>query len=117
MNVLKKRNDEAIQKLLEESGIGFKERCNESETQEFQLLLEEGKSLPDGVYQYENGEGIGFYRLNDMKISEEDIKRFIQLNQLKTLNTIKKCAIFFVVLTGISVFFSLISVISLSSAL
>ena len=80
--------------------------CTKEENKTYQKLLKNGESLPNGVYQYKDpttGEYIpSFYTIWDPELTDAEKQEYIQYQELLHIKTIKNCAVFFTVLTIIS---------------
>lgn len=89
-----------------EFGLLQKIPCSKEENKEYQQLLKNGESLPDGVfaYVYDNGEvsTTDFYTVYEPKLTDEEIKEYLMYKQISMIKTIKNCVLFFVILTIIS---------------
>ena len=108
----KSRSDvkEIIRDLKEELLLVQKIDCTKEEDEIYREMLKRGESLPDGVYKYEDSLGnddLGFYTLYIPEMSSEETKEYILLKQYMELRTVKRCMIFFTVLTVISIVLSL----------
>lgn len=79
--------------------------CSSKDNKKYTKLLENNEPLPDEVYEYkmENGEGTGtFYTVYQSELTQEEKFEYITFKQLKMINTIKNCVVFFTALTVIS---------------
>ena len=77
-------------------------------------MVKEGKELPEGVYSYRfNGVATNteFYRLNEGLTYEEEME-FLAFQNNKNVNTIKRCILFFTILTIIQLVFLGIAICS-----
>ena len=89
--------------------------CTKEENAEYTARVKAGQALPENVYryQYETGEeSFEFYRIHEPELTEQEIAEYLTYKQLKLLNTIKNCVVFFTVLTVISMvigFFAMIA--------
>lgn len=89
-------------------------KCSREECEKYIAMLNNGQSLPEGVYQYVNdmGNGIGvFYRIYDSGLSDAEKQEYIQCKKLAHIKTIKNCIVFFTVLTAISLLVTLIALL------
>ena len=75
--------------------------CTEQENSEYTKMRENGDPLPQGVREYSNPPN-EFYKIYDPELSKEELAEFLTYKQLSLLNTIKKCVVFFTILTIIS---------------
>ena len=101
---------EIIRDLKEELLLVQKIDCTKEENKIYREMLKRGEPLPEGVYKYEDSIGnddLGFYTLYIPEMSSEETKEYILLKQYTELRTIKRCMIFFTVLTVISIVLSL----------
>ena len=89
--------------------------CSEDENKEYRQLLKEGKPLPDGVFRRNAWQEIDdsiFYTVQQTELSGDELAEYIQYKQLCTLITIKKCAVFFTVLTVLSIVAGAITILA-----
>jgi len=74
-------------------------------------------SLRNGYFSknvFENGATrVAYYKIDMEVIDPEEIKINLQMAQLDTLQTIKSCVVFFVVLLSVSVLFTVLSIVGL----
>ena len=77
--------------------------CTKQENTEYQKLLKDGGTLPDGVYAYvyDTGETstTEFYTIYETDLTESEIREYLTYKQLSLIKTIKNCVMFFTVLT------------------
>ena len=77
--------------------------CTKQENKEYQKLLEDGGTLPEGIfaYVYDTGETStsDFYTIYETDLSESEIREYLTYKQLSLMKTIKNCVLFFTVLT------------------
>ena len=78
--------------------------CTPAENKAYLELLKSGQSLPEGVfrYMYENTELDEFYTIYQPELTADEIAEYLTYKKLHMLRTIKNCAVFFVVLTIVS---------------
>ena len=73
------------------------------ENTEYQQLLKNGGTLPEGIfaYVYDTGETSTseFYTIYETDLSESEIREYLTYKQLSLIKTIKNCILFFTVLT------------------
>jgi hypothetical protein len=98
--------------------LGFLKRtdCSANDTKKYIEMLNQGMPLPDGVFRDDpdcRNEFATFYTVEKTELSKEEISEYIQYKQLCTLITIKKCVVYFTVLSIISLVAGLISVFML----
>ncbi len=88
-------------------GLLQKNPCSKEENTEYKKLLENGESLPEGVfpYVYFSGETSTdeFYTVCESDLTEEEIKEYLTYKKLHLLRSIKNCLLFFVVLTILTI--------------
>ena len=92
---------EQLAQYREDFGLEDMQRvyCSREENAEYRKMLKNEQPLPQNVYESDNaGE---FYTLQSQGLTQEEIEEFIKLKQLKLLNTIKNCVVFFTTLTVI----------------
>ncbi len=77
--------------------------CTKQENKEYQKLLKDGGTLPEGVYAYvyDSGETstTEFYTIYETDLTESEIREYLTYKQLSLIRTIKNCVMFFTVLT------------------
>ncbi len=77
--------------------------CSYQENKEFQKILDDGGTLPEGVFSYKDDENtdapFGFYRIYQTDLTEEEMQQYLTYKKLSLLRTIKNCALFFTILT------------------
>lgn len=84
--------------------------CSNEENKKYSQMKKNNEPLPSGVYEYEM-ENI-FYTEYKPDLTQEEKLEYIAFKQLKMINTIKNCTVFFTVLTVVSLlitFFVLMS--------
>lgn len=90
--------------------------CSYQENNEFQKILDEGGTLPEGVFSYKDDENteatFGFYRIYQTDLTEEEMQQYLTYKKLSLLRTIKNCAMFFTGLTIVSIVLTLIYILS-----
>lgn len=78
-------------------------------------MTEEGKELPEDVYEkqyYDEEHSYQYYTyLESQELTKDEKMEYILLRQNENMKTIKKCILFFTVLTVVSLIFSIIGVI------
>lgn len=86
-----------------EFGLKEKRLCSTEENKRYQNLIKNGEKLPDGVYTEIDADGEistnSFYTMVDTDLTDDEIKEYIALKQLKLIKTIKNCVLFFTILT------------------
>ena len=92
-------------KKKDELGLIRRESCSPEENQMFLEMVKNNEELPLDVFQY--SETDGFYRYVSLEIDKEDLQEYYTLKQLETLNIIKNCMSFFVILTVLSMIVAL----------
>ena len=85
--------------------------CTKQENKEYQKLLKDGGTLPEGVYAYVNDIGetsaTEFYTIYETDLTESEIREYLTYKQLSLIRTIKNCVMFFTVsaIIGMIVYF------------
>ena len=105
-----------LEQLKHTLGILQEVDCTDSETEEYRKLLSQGASLPDGVLRRnpEVSDAYAmFYIVKETELSKDNLSEYLQYKQLCTLITIKKCVVFFAVLTIISLICSAIAALAI----
>lgn len=92
-------------------GILQKVACSESENENFSNLSNQGQPLPEGVMLDDSFDE--YYRVQETSLSKDQLAEYLQYKQLHTLLVIKKCVIFFTVLTILSLAGGLVSMLLL----
>lgn len=89
--------------------------CSDSENEEYRKLVSQGLPLPKGVMR-RNPEGSGeyamYYIVEESPLSREELAEYIQYKQLENIVAIRKCVVFFTVLTIISLIIGAISALA-----
>lgn len=91
-------------------GLIEKTPYSEEENRKYIAMLMEGQSLPKGVFRNSNGEvdeNDEFYAVYEPELTQEEINEYLTFKKLELLKTIRNCAVFFTVLTIISIIGSL----------
>lgn len=91
--------------------------CSKEDNKKYKQMLKDGKSLPNGVFEYKAGvdesEGLGtFYTIYKPDLTQEEKLEYILFKQMSMISTIKSCVVFFAAITIISMiitFFILIT--------
>ena len=103
-NLIKVKDELKIYKC--DFGLAEKIPCSDEQNQTFMQILASGGQLPPNVHRYKNpdtGELYNeFYFFNECDLTESELQEFLTYKKLKLINTIKNCAVFFTVLTIIS---------------
>ena len=90
--------------------------CTKQENKEYQQLLKNGGTLPEGVYAYvyEGNETstTEFYTIYETDLTESEIREYLTYKQLSLIRTIKNCVLFFTVLTIIGMVLYLLVMMS-----
>lgn len=105
---------EKLTELRTESGLIVKTPCTEEEKKLYFEYIKNKEALPDGVkvkeYTEYGEKQYSFYTLTESNLSDQEKSEYILLKQLKSIETIKKCMIFFTALTIISLIFSFFAI-------
>lgn len=94
-----------IRKAKSDLNLARKTDCTEEENKKYLQMLQEGKTLPDGVYRYINideTELDEFYVIHESQYTEKEQREYLVLMQYKELKTIRKCAVVLTVLASIA---------------
>ena len=109
--------DDIRQELFEKQiEYGFLKviNCSHQENLQYAKNKKNGESLPENVRQYKDTQTDQyvdeFYYLNDTKLSDAEKQEYLKYIELDRLDTIKKCLIFFTVLTVIFLIIGLIAI-------
>lgn len=79
--------------------------CTKEENAAYLASHKANQPLPEGVYRYEYESGVeadAFYTIYEPELTADEIAEYLTYKKLHMLRTIKNCAVFFVVLTIIS---------------
>ncbi len=96
-----------------EAGLIVKVPFSSEEHKALLIMVNEGKGLPEGILKGVDEYGIeAFYR--EVRFTERQMREYIELLQYEELKTIRKCVVFFTVLTVISLIGGVISCITLA---
>ena len=80
-------------------GLLQKNLCTREENERYKQLLENGETLPDGVYEPSYYGEVDFYTVSEADLTEAEIREYLTYKQLDLLKTVRNCAVFFTVLT------------------
>ena len=86
----------------------------EDDSKKYLDMIANNQPLPEGIYKatdYNSGKTYFYYWSDTKELSQDELLELILHAQLKSINTIKKCVIFFAVLTIISLALCFISLI------
>ncbi len=88
-----------LKELRMKNGVRYKQKCSKEENEAYMKLLEDGGDsyLPKGVYK-EYQDGTFYSYCTDFDISEEEMHELLMHYQLRSINIIKKCVLFFTIL-------------------
>ncbi len=86
--------------------------CTKKENKEFEKLLSDGGTLPEGVYPYIYDDGqestTAFYTVYEPDLTEAEKNEYLTYRKLSMINTIKSCIFFLTVLTVLGMVASLL---------
>jgi len=103
-NVFNNKNlENDLVHMNEDLGLIKRVPCSKEEEIEFRKLREEGKKVSNEKYGNVYESSTYFYRYQQAERDKEEIDRLIAYRQMKYLNTIKNCLIFFTVLACFSI--------------
>lgn len=97
-----------LKELKYEFQLLEKVACSDDDTKKYREYMQNGTPLPAGI-EYSKNYGVGnefeyyFYTVNIPDLSNEEKQEYIMLKKLKSIDTIKKCVVFFTTLTVISI--------------
>ena len=107
-----------LEVLKYQLGILQEVNCSNQENQKYRKMLQENKPLPNGILcRTSDGsvEYASFYKVERTALSKDELAEYLQYKQLKSIITIKKCMVFFTVLTVISLACGFILALSMLS--
>ena len=92
-----------IRELKLDNNMLQKIECSAEEVEEYLELKKLNKKLPDGVFEYkdESGELVGFYRICEQDLSEQEKSEYLLLKQLETLKATKNGVVFIAALLAV----------------
>ena len=76
-------------------------RCSHEEEDEYKRLLKSNKRLPDDVLHKNDYNENTFYRIPPTDLTCNEVAEYIAFRQLRTLEYIKNCLLFFVILAAV----------------
>ncbi len=87
--------------------VGLLQRmdCTEEENKIYLKMIQQGQTLPEGVYRYETTDGTEldeFYVMYDPQLTEKEQQEYLSLMQYKEIKTIRKCAVALTVFAAIA---------------
>lgn len=119
MSDYKKNPKLELSAFYDEMGFTVRVSCTAEENAAYAAQLKATGSLPAGVYQYRDAysnEPVDqFYTVHQSSLTDAEKQAYITCCNFKNVYTIKKCVVFFTVLTVIQLIAALISVLSFSS--
>ena len=94
---------EEIREMKLDNNMLQKTECSAEEVEEYLELKKLNKKLPDGVFEYkdESGELVGFYRICEQDLSEQEKSEYLLLKQLETLKATKNGVVFIAALLAV----------------
>ena len=104
---------EILDEMRCEMGVFHRENCSEKDNSIYRDYIREGRPLPADVCRIDDYDEINdaeFAVITKHDLSREELVEFVQLKQLQELTTIKKCMVFFAVLTIISLILGVLGV-------
>ena len=107
-----------LERLKYELGILQEVDCSYEENEKYRNLLQKNEPLPNGILRRNPGGSVeyaSFYKVERTALSKDELAEYLQYKQLESIITIKKCVVFFTVLTVISLVCSLILALSMFS--
>lgn len=106
---------EEFEQLKNDLGLQQEIDCTHEENVAYRKLLKNNEPLPEGILcRNPNGspEYAAFYRIEKAALSKDELSEYLQCEQLKSIITIRKCVVFFTVLTVISLVCGVIAALS-----
>ena len=107
-----------LEQLKYELGILQEVDCSYEENEKYRNLLQKNEPLPNGILRRNSDVSVeyaSFYKVERTALSKDELAEYLEYKQLKSIITIKKCVVFFTVLTVISLVCSLILALSMFS--
>lgn len=89
-----------LKTLEEDFGVVEKIPCTTEDNKKYRELLNNGETLPDGIYQNKDNTNL-FYNITRHEMTDKDFDRLVKLKTWKEVKTIALCAS---VIAAISVF-------------
>ena len=99
-------------------GLAQIHNCSQEECQTYSAMLKNGEPLPEGVTQYSevfSDQPSQFNETYETDLTAEEKREYLLLKQASDIKIIKFCAIFFTVVTIVSLVCSFISIASIST--
>ena len=96
---------EELRAYKAEFGLVQKIPCPRQENKQYQKILKDGGTLPEGVYAYDSVYGEtpeAFYTVYEADLTAAEMQEYLTYKRLRMIRTIKNCAVFFTVLAIIS---------------
>lgn len=92
-----------LQNYREKYGLSEKIPCSKEDNEKYAQMVKDGTPLPTGVYayNYENLEDV-YYTIQTSSLATDELFEMLTYKILGYLRTIKNCAVYFVVLSVIS---------------
>ena len=95
--------NEELQAFRREFGITQRVPCSKEDNKKYAQMVKDGTSLPADVYKYTyDNEESEYYTIYTPKISADELSELLTYKKLGYLHTIKNCAVYFVVLSVIT---------------
>lgn len=85
--------------------------CTKAENEEYREILANDGKLPEGVLAYEYDGQITFCIARESGLTDDELKEYLTYKQISLLETIKNCALAFMILTGIGILVSILVVL------
>lgn len=102
-------------KELLKSDMIYTKSCSSEENEQYRNIKD--KQLPDDIDLAPNTEGTSFIRYTKGELSDEELKIFALAKINSTLNFIKGCAIFFVIIAIVGIILGCVGLFQLNGAL
>ncbi len=93
---------EELRELRYKSDLLQKVDCSAAENKQYAEALKKGEPVPDNLYRYVDGNDQptdSFYREEGAELSPEERLEYIRLLELSHINTIRKCVLYFTIVS------------------
>ena len=101
---MKSKFNEELLQLKYDNDLCEEVYCTKEENRIYLEMIKHKQKLPLDILKCDGAEGLSdsFYRVVPFKITHEELQEYCLLKQTKYLKTIKKCVVFFTMLTVVS---------------
>lgn len=108
---MREKFDERMLELMYENGLCQEIACTEEENNKYWEMVKHKEKLPFGIIETENYSN-QFRQIIPWDISLEELRAYCALKNAKNIKIIRKCVVFFTVLTVVALILSLIAILS-----